>query len=32
VLRVVVPKVRKTEAVAVLRFHEREGGAGLSSR
>jgi hypothetical protein len=29
VLRLVVPKVRKTEAVAVLRFHEGEGGAGL---
>ena len=29
VLRVVVPKVRKTEAVAVLRLHEGEGGAGL---
>jgi hypothetical protein len=29
VLRLVVPKVRKTKAVAVLRFHEGEGGAGL---
>ena len=29
VLRLAVPKVRKTEAVAVLRFREGEGGAGL---
>jgi hypothetical protein len=29
VLRLVVQKVRKTEAVAVLRFREGEGGAGL---
>ena len=28
VLRLVVQKVRKTEAVAVLRFREGEGGAG----
>ena len=29
VLRLAVPKVRKTEAVAVLRFREREDGAGV---
>ena len=29
VLRLVVPKVRKTETVAVLTLHEGEGGAGL---